>query len=172
MLRFVIAVSIALSVSAAEANGPTATDPPARIPFQRPKDLLYPAELRSAPKPENSFAVARLVDAAARDAGVPVHIAHAVVRYESNYNPDRRGRAGEWGLGQIKCETARGVGFKGACDALADAETNLMYSMRYLRAALDRGGYNCAGVSLYQSGARVPHCSPYGRRIMALAGYQ
>ena len=33
--------------------------------------------------------------------GVPVSLAHAVVAIESNYNPSRRGRAGEIGLMQI-----------------------------------------------------------------------
>ena len=172
MRPFLVAAALSICVTAAYARGLVVDAPPARVPFQKPKDLLYPADLRATPKATNSFDVAELVDAAARDAGVPVHLAHAVVQYESNYNPARRGRAGEWGLGQIKCQTARGVGFKGDCSALADAETNLTYSMKYLRAALDRGGYNCAGVSLYQSGARRPHCSAYGRSIMALAGYR
>ncbi len=89
-----------------------------------------------------------LVDAAAFAAGVPAHLAHAVIRQESNYNPRLRGRAGEWGIGQIKCQTARGVGFSGSCVQLADAQTNLRFSMKYLRLALDRGGAGCAGVSL------------------------
>jgi soluble lytic murein transglycosylase-like protein len=53
---------------------------------------------------------------------------------------DRRGRAGEWGLGQIKCPTARKVGFAGSCGQLADAAINLRYAMAYPRRALDRGG--------------------------------
>lgn len=109
-----------------------------------------------------------LVETAAFAAGVPAHLAHAVIRQESNYNPRLRGRAGEWGIGQIKCQTARGVGFAGPCAQLADAATNLRYAMRYLRLALDRGGAGCAGVSLYQRGVygRVS-CSGYGRQVMA-----
>lgn len=111
------------------------------------------------------------VTAAAIRAGVPVKIAHAIVRVESNYNPRARGRAGEWGLMQIKCQTARGVGFAGACRALADPQTNVTYGMRYLALALKRGGAGCAGVSLYQAGVYArPRCSPYGRRVMAQAG--
>lgn len=112
-----------------------------------------------------------LVDAAAFAAGVPGHLAHAVIRQESNYNPRLRGRAGEWGIGQIKCQTARGVGFSGSCAQLADAATNLRYAMRYLRLALDRGGPGCAGVSLYQRGIYGrASCSGYGRQVMARAG--
>lgn len=112
-----------------------------------------------------------LVDAAAASAGVPAHLAHAVIRTESNYNPRLRGRAGEWGIGQIKCATAREMGLRGHCGQLADAATNLRYAMAYLRRALDRGGTGCAGVSLYQRGlgGRLA-CSAYGRAVMARAG--
>lgn len=112
-----------------------------------------------------------LVDTAAFAAGVPASIAHGVIRTESNYNPQLRGRAGEYGIGQIKCQTARSVGFAGDCSQLFDASTNLIYSMRYLRLALDRGGSGCAGASLYQRGVygRLG-CSGYGRVVMARAG--
>jgi hypothetical protein len=111
-----------------------------------------------------------LVDQAAAAAGVPAHLAHAVIRQESDYNPALRGSAGEWGIGQIKCPTARSVGFSGSCGQLADAATNLRYSMAYLRLALDRGGRGCAGVSLYQRGVFArPGCSGYGRQVMARA---
>jgi soluble lytic murein transglycosylase-like protein len=109
-----------------------------------------------------------MVDAAASSAGVPGGIAHAVIRQESNYNPHLRGSAGEWGLGQIKCQTAREVGLAGNCGQLADAAVNLRFSMAYLRRALDRGGNGCAGVSLYQRGIYGrASCSGYGRAVMA-----
>lgn len=42
--------------------------------------------------------------------------------------------------------------------------------VRYLKLALDRGGPTCHGVSLYSSGLnKKPHCSRYGKRVMALA---
>lgn len=111
-----------------------------------------------------------LVSAAAAAEGVPAAIAHAVIVTESGYRPGLRGAAGEWGLGQIKCATARGLGFAGSCSALAVPTTNLRWAMRYLRLALDRGGPGCAGVTLYNTGlGRRPHCSGYGRRVMARA---
>jgi len=110
-----------------------------------------------------------LVDAAADAAGVPRAIAHAIVRQESNYRPGAY-NAGAIGLGQILCRTARGVGFEGACGQLYDPATNLRWSMKYLRLALDRGGEGCAGVSLYNTGVyRQPHCSAYGRQVMGRA---
>lgn len=115
-------------------------------------------------------AMAPLVDIAALAAGVPSALAHGIIRTESNYNPSLRGRAGEYGIGQIKCQTARSVGFVGDCRQLFDASTNLTYSMRYLRLALDRGGHGCAGVSLYQRGIYGrASCSGYGRMVMARA---
>jgi soluble lytic murein transglycosylase-like protein len=74
-------------------------------------------------------------------------------------------------MGQIKCPTARSLGFAGPCGLLADPATNLRFAMAYLRLALDRGGHGCAGVSLYQRGlyGRLS-CSSYGRQVMARAG--
>lgn len=115
-------------------------------------------------------ALRAMVTAAAYAAGVPGALAHAVVKVESGYRPDLRGAAGEWGLGQIKCQTARGVGFAGGCGELARPEVNLRYSMAYLRLALDKGGRSCAGLSLYNRGiGGHPRCTAYGRRVLASA---
>lgn len=115
-------------------------------------------------------AVHGMVSSAAFRAGVPVHVAHAVVAQESGYRSAMRGRAGEWGIGQIKCQTARGVGFTGPCAQLRDPEVNLTYSMAYLRLALDKGGEGCSGVSLYNTGiyARA-RCTAYGRSVVRRA---
>jgi len=112
-------------------------------------------------------AIHRMVGSAAWRAGVPAHVAHAVVAQESGYRPAMRGRAGEWGIGQIKCQTARSVGFTGSCDRLRDPEVNLTYSMAYLRLALDKGGDGCSGVSLYNTGIYArPRCTGYGRAVV------
>ena len=72
--------------------------------------------------------------------GVPVALAHAIVRHESNYRPNARGRAGEIGLMQIKLKTARGMGYSGSAAELFDPATNLKWGMRYLGRAHDLGG--------------------------------
>lgn len=119
--------------------------------------------------PEFQSSVHALVSAIAQREGVPLHLAHGVVRTESNYNP-RAYNQGTIGLGQIKCQTARGMGFAGACSDLYDPATNLKWSMRYLRLALDRGGESCAGVSLYQTGIYArPRCSAYGSLVLSRA---
>lgn len=123
-----------------------------------------------------SFAVAksdmhRLVSAAAARAGVPDAIAHAVIRRESGYRAHVTGGGGAIGLGQIKCATAKGIGFRGACRDLYNPETNLRWSMAYLAIALRKGGGGCAGVSLYQRGVHGrPVCTAYGRAVLGRRG--
>ena len=84
----------------------------------------------------------------ARNAGISQSVALAVVRQESSFNPKARGSVGEIGLMQVKCATARSVGYKGSCKGLYNVNTNLKYGMRYLKKALKRGsvGYYNAGI--------------------------
>lgn len=100
------------------------------------------------PPPDFRSSIAAILDAAAADAGVPVALARALVRVESGGNPSLRGRQGEWGLTQIKCQTARGLGFAGSCAALADAAINLRWGLKHARLALARGsiGFHQAGL--------------------------
>lgn len=65
---------------------------------------------------------------------VPEHLVHHVVRRESNYNPTAVHR-GNWGLMQIRYNTAKGMGYDGSPSGLLDAETNLKYAVKYLRGA-------------------------------------
>ena len=65
---------------------------------------------------------------------VPEHLVHHVVRRESNYNPAAV-HNGNWGLMQIRYNTAKGMGYDGSPNGLLDAETNLKYAVKYLRGA-------------------------------------
>jgi soluble lytic murein transglycosylase-like protein len=116
-----------------------------------------------------------MVDRHARATGVPIALARAVVRIESNFNPRITGRAGEVGLMQIKHQTARGIGFAGTRAELYDPETNLRFGMLYLaQAARLAGGETCGAVMRYQgglgarrmTGAASKYCAE-ARRIMA-----
>jgi len=84
----------------------------------------------------------------ASSTGVPERIAIAVVHQESNFRPWVRGSAGEIGLMQVKCSTARDMGHRGDCVELYKISTNLTYGMLYLRMALKRGSvaYYNAGI--------------------------
>ncbi|MCU0789561.1 MAG: transglycosylase SLT domain-containing protein [Nitratireductor sp.] len=85
--------------------------------------------------------------------GVPVALAHAVIKVESNYRTNARGRAGEIGLMQIKPATARGMGFTGSAKALYDPATNLRWGMKYLGKAHQLGGGETCGTILrYNAG--------------------
>ena len=65
---------------------------------------------------------------------VPERLVHHVVRRESNYNPAAVNR-GNWGLMQIRYNTAKGMGYDGTPNGLLDAETHLKYAVKYLRGA-------------------------------------
>lgn len=94
-----------------------------------------------------------LVDKEAKANGVPVALARAVVRIESNWNVRTTGRAGEVGLMQIKHPTARGIGYRGSRAALYDPATNIKWGMRYLAGAYQlAGGDTCGTVMRYQGG--------------------
>ncbi|PSM18046.1 lytic transglycosylase [Nitratireductor sp. StC3] len=85
--------------------------------------------------------------------GVPVSLARAVVRVESNFRANARGKAGEIGLMQIKPATARMMGYRGSTKGLFNPETNIKYGMKYLAKAHKLGGGSTCGTILkYNAG--------------------
>jgi hypothetical protein len=93
--------------------------------------------------------------------GVPVSLAHAVIRVESNYRPGARGSAGEVGLMQIKPATARGMGYSGSLKGLYNPETNIKYGMKYLGMAHKLGGGGtCATILKYNAGHGAKRMNP------------
>jgi soluble lytic murein transglycosylase-like protein len=90
----------------------------------------------------------------AHKAGVPVTLARAVVRLESNFKP-QAANAGNFGLMQIRLATARSMGYRGGVSGLMEPETNLTYGMKYLAEAYRlAGGETCGAIMRYQSGLR------------------
>ncbi|WP_375456543.1 transglycosylase SLT domain-containing protein [uncultured Methylobacterium sp.] len=75
-----------------------------------------------------------LIEQHAKANGVPASFVHAVVKRESNYNPQAKGGSA-LGLMQIKPATARGLGYHGDAAGLFDPETNLRYGVAYLAGA-------------------------------------
>ncbi|MCZ8546116.1 transglycosylase SLT domain-containing protein [Mesorhizobium qingshengii] len=93
--------------------------------------------------------------------GVPVSLAHAVIRIESNYRPNMVGSAGEIGLMQIKPATARMMGYNGSAKGLFDPDTNIKYGMKYLAMAQDLGGGTTCGTILkYNAGHAATRMNP------------
>jgi len=84
--------------------------------------------------------------------GVPVELVHRVIIRESRYNP-RAVHAGNYGMMQIKLQTARSLGYTGNAVGLLDPETNLTYAVRYLAGAYRvAGGNQNLAVHYYAAG--------------------
>jgi soluble lytic murein transglycosylase-like protein len=84
--------------------------------------------------------------------GVPAELVHRVIMRESRYNP-RAVHAGNYGMMQIKLQTARGLGYTGSAQGLLDPETNLTYAVKYLAGAYRAaGGNQNRAVSYYAGG--------------------
>lgn len=84
--------------------------------------------------------------------GIPLELVHRVVKRESNYNP-RAYSKGNYGLMQIRYNTAKGLGYAGSAEGLFDAETNLKYATKYLRGAwMVADNQHDGAVKLYASG--------------------
>lgn len=112
-----------------------------------------------------SAALDRMIEAHARENGIPPALAYAVVRVESRYNPKARGAGGVYGLSQIKPATARSMGFSGSANALYDPDTNLTYGMKYLKGAWEQGGRDVCKASMkYKGGLRTTRMSKSAAR--------
>ncbi len=86
--------------------------------------------------------VISLITAMAPSHGVPTWFALRIAHVESNYKPHMRGAAGEYGVYQLKCATAKDIGFSGHCSALLDPRTNVQWGLRHLALAIGKANGN------------------------------
>ncbi|KQV38459.1 MULTISPECIES: lytic transglycosylase domain-containing protein [unclassified Rhizobium] len=94
----------------------------------------------------------KLISYYAKLNGIPEALVHRVVKRESTYNP-RAYHNGNYGLMQIRYNTAKGLGYDGPPEGLFDAETNLKYATKYLRGAfIVADNKHDGAVKLYASG--------------------
>ena len=77
-----------------------------------------------------------MIKANAPHYGVPTWFAMKIAKVESGYNPLVTGGAGEIGVFQLKCQTARGIGYSGSCSGLYNPATNVEYGLKYLSMAV------------------------------------
>jgi soluble lytic murein transglycosylase-like protein len=106
-----------------------------------------------------------LINKYAKAHGLPVALAHAVVRIESNFNAGARGGVGEVGLMQIKPATARLMGYAGGTKALYDPATNLQWGMKYLAGAYKlANGDTCGTILRYNAGHYAKRMNPISAR--------
>ncbi|MDQ0320957.1 soluble lytic murein transglycosylase-like protein [Pararhizobium capsulatum DSM 1112] len=132
------------------------------VPMPRPGSAVgyaaasaMPASLTTAlaAKPTSSRPeLDRLISFYAKLNGIPEELVHRVVKRESTYNP-RAYHNGNYGLMQIRYNTAKGLGYEGPAEGLFDAETNLKYATKYLRGAwVVADSQHDSAVKLYASG--------------------
>ncbi|WP_306224840.1 lytic transglycosylase domain-containing protein [Bosea beijingensis] len=122
---------------------------------------------RALAAPAGSEGIKAIIARHAAANGVPFSLADAVVRVESRYNP-RASNAGNYGLMQIRHQTARGMGYSGGAGGLLDAETNARYGMKYLAMAYKMaGGDTCRTIMKYQSGHMATRMSGANRTYCA-----
>ena len=86
--------------------------------------------------------VVGLIQSMAPAHGVPTWFALRIAHVESNYKPHLRGAAGEYGVYQLKCATAKGIGFSGNCAELLDARTNVKWGLKHLSLAIGKSRGN------------------------------
>jgi soluble lytic murein transglycosylase-like protein len=101
---------------------------------------MFTAHRGQGAVPADRAPVIAMIKAQAPSYGVPTWFALRIAKIESGYNPRARGAAGEYGVFQMKCATARGVGFRGNCAGLLNASTNVRYGLKHLSLAV-RGSH-------------------------------
>jgi len=92
--------------------------------------------------PASNDRVVNLIKELAPQYGVPTWFALRIAKVESGYNPNTRGAAGEYGVYQMKCATAKGIGFSGNCSELLNASTNIRVGLKHLSMAMKLSGGN------------------------------
>ena len=114
--------------------------------------LVFVTMAWSQPSTAQHADYAPMVAAHAQANGVPVELVHRVIMRESRYNP-RVVHRGNYGMMQIKLETARGLGYTGTAEGLLDPETNLTYAVKYLAGAYQAAhGNHDRAVAYYAGG--------------------
>lgn len=152
----VIALQSAIPTPRPTSMGFSATPPMQKSPALRPTLVSFamldsqfdtstpdtslpdnvPAPTIGTPKLNNTgpTVISGLVNKYASMYNMPSELIHRVIRRESRYNPTAYHR-GNYGLMQIRYNTAKSLGYDGKPEGLFDPETNLKYAIKYLRGA-------------------------------------
>ncbi|MGG6432457.1 lytic transglycosylase domain-containing protein [Anoxybacillus sp. D401a] len=118
------------------------------LPLMTTEETHAPTyEKVSASGHQNS--IQQWIDEAATKYDVDRKLIYAVIRHESNFNPEAKSRAGAMGLMQLMPSTARMLGVQDAFDP----KQNIEGGTKYLRQLLDRYDGNMAlALAAYNAG--------------------
>lgn len=108
--------------------------------------LLILAGFIAVSSPALAESVPDMVRSEAIRQGVPVGLAMAIAKAESNFRCSAVGRGGERGVMQIKPATARGIGYRGPSSGLNNCRVGIRYGMMYLKMA-----YRAAKGNVYRT---------------------
>lgn len=85
------------------------------------------------------------------DCGLIASIAFEESKYKTSaYNPE-----GSYGLMQVKCSTARMIGFRGRCESLFEPVTNLRWAIKYVESQKKRFTKFTDVIAAYNSGTPI-----------------
>ena len=150
LLCLALATPLSPAPSAAEPVTPPAR--PALLHLPLPPEVVGLAGL-PGPLPKGRELYLPIVAEQARQQGLPLDVADAVIRVESAYNPNAIGGVNERGLMQILPTTATLLGFTGPIEGLAEPATNIRLGVRYLAGAWRlAGGDLCRALMKYRAG--------------------
>ncbi|AZO12201.1 MULTISPECIES: transglycosylase SLT domain-containing protein [unclassified Mesorhizobium] len=122
---------------------------------------IHPEKVEAPTSAAGDSQYSEIIARYAASYGVPVSLAKAVIKIESNYRPNMVGGAGEIGLMQIKPATARMMGYTGSVKGLFDPDTNIKFGMKYLAMAQGLGGGTTCGTILkYNAGHGATRMNP------------
>jgi soluble lytic murein transglycosylase-like protein len=148
----VLATLLSGCVEFGEVSSPGPTAKPETSAAAQPASASNTEMADGADARSRAHQLRQVIEQQARENAVPVALAHAVIRIESNYN-SKIVHAGNYGLMQIRLATARSLGFGGPPASLLDPAINLHYGLKYLGGAYQQaGGDLCRAIMKYQSG--------------------